>query len=532
MTRSRLSGHTEIMKNLFSRHWKATAIWSLAAVALVLSPLLLYTLKPAPPGFDIEAAHVPTPPGDIRLLIDDTAWDPTAGKRVFNQEIFDEILAMIGRADRFLFLDMFLWNPWKGSVPGEHRKLSTELAEALIQRKQEIPDLDIIVLSDPINRIYGSSQPGFFKDLFQSGIPVVSTDLTFLSDSNRIYAPYWSILEKVLNSPMFKKWAGAPRLSNPFETGGPEISILQFGRMLRFNANHRKVVVAGSSKTGLEMLIGSLNPADGSSAHSNMALHVRGRSVLEILHSELEVLRWSLEGQNNLITGTTDALLFKAESVRRQAVGLTGGTAAAPGWPEVKVLTEGAVGRSLVSLFEGTSMGDEVRIALFYLSQREIVEAIKKAVERGVTIRLILDANRDAFGMRKIGIPNRPVAAELMKLSDEHDISVRWADTHGEQFHTKSASIIYRHSGNSVFITGSANWTRRNIGNFNLEADLLLDNAPHITEAFNRYFDTLWDNSDGLSHTLPYEDWQENGLKRFIKTGVYRFQERWGAGTF
>ena len=532
MTRSRLTGQTGIMKNLFSRYWKAIAIWSLAATAFFLSPLLFYSLKPAPPGFDIQAAPVPTLPGDIRLLIDDTCWDSAAGKRVFNQEIFDEILAMIGRADRFIFLDMFLWNPWKGSVPEQHRKLSTELAEALIQRKQEIQDLDIIVLSDPINRIYGSSEPRFFRDMSRAGIPVAFTDLSFLSDSNRIYAPYWSILEKLFNSGMLRKWARAPRLSNPFETGGTEISILQFGRMLRFKANHRKVVITGSSKIGLEMLIGSLNSADGSSAHSNMALHVRGKSALDVLHSELEVLQWSLENQDNLIAGTTDALLFKAESVRRQAVGLTGGAAAEPGWPEVKVLTEGAVGRSLVSLLNGTSMGDEVRIALFYLSQREIVEAIKMAVERGVTVRLILDANRDAFGMRKIGIPNRPVAAELMKLSGEYDISVRWADTHGEQFHTKSASIIYRHSGNSVFLTGSANWTRRNIGNFNLEANLLLDNAPHITSAFNSYFDTLWDNSDGLSHTLPYEDWKENRLKQFVKTWVYRFQERWGAGTF
>jgi len=392
--------------------------------------------------------------------------------------------------------------------------------------------LDIIVLSDPINRIYGASEPGFFKDMSQAGIQVLFTELSFLSDSNRLYSPYWSIVEKILDSSLLRNWSNAPRVSNPFETGGPEISVLQFGRMLRFNANHRKVAIIGSSETGLEMLIGSLNPADGSSAHSNMALHVRGKSVLDVLYTELEILRWSSGGKGNIISGTADALVFQAESIRRQAVGLTGNGIEESGWPEVKLLTEGAIGRSVVSLLNGTSMGDEVRIALFYLSEREIVEAIKKAAVRGVSVRLILDANRDAFGMKKIGIPNRLVAVELMKLSGEHDINVRWADTHGEQFHTKSASIIYRHSGNSVFITGSANWTRRNIRNFNLEANLLLDNAPHITAAFNRYFDTLWDNSDGLSHTLPYDRWQEKGLNLIIKNKLYLLQERWGAGTF
>jgi hypothetical protein len=53
-----------------------------------------------------------------------------------------------------------------------------------------------------------------------------------------------------------------------------------------------------------------------------------------------------------------------------------------------------------------------------------------------------------------------------------------------------------------------------------------------LTAEYNSYFDRIWDNSDGLSHTLPYEAWEEKGLKRFIKTRIYRFQERFGLGTF
>lgn len=520
------------MKSWIAGHWEILAIAAAVAVLLVLLPLLLHGTRPLPSGTDIDGESVPTAPEDIRLLIDDTAWDTTAGTRIINQEIFDELLAMIGRADKFIYLDLFLWNPWKGSIPEEHRKLASELAEAIIQRKQANRDLDVIILTDPINRIYGALEPAFFNDLAKAGIQVVFTDLSFLSDSNSLFSPYWNLTEKLLSSFLFKNWSDAPRISNPFETGGPEISILQFGRMLRFKANHRKVVITGSSKTGLEMLVGSLNPADGSSAHSNMALLVRGRAVLEALSSELELLDWSSSSMDNVLAETSETVVLMAESIIKQAGDLIRGQDDVKGWPEVKLLTEGAIGQSLVSLLDGTSMGDEVRIAIFYLSERDVVQAIKRAVVRGVSVRLILDANRDAFGMRKIGIPNRPVAAEMMELSGEHDIDVRWADTHGEQYHTKSISISYGHSTSNVFLTGSANWTRRNIGNLNLEANLLLYNAPHIIEAYNRYFDTAWNNADGLSHTVPYEEYRERGLKLVIKNALYRFQERWGAGTF
>ena len=83
-----------------------------------------------------------------------------------------------------------------------------------------------------------------------------------------------------------------------------------------------------------------------------------------------------------------------------------------------------------------------------------------------------------------------------------------------------------------VFITGSANWTRRNIGNLNMEANVVVRNAAELAHQFNAYFDLIWTNSDGFSHTLPYEAWEENWLKRFVKTRIYRFQEKWGAGTF
>jgi phosphatidylserine/phosphatidylglycerophosphate/cardiolipin synthase-like enzyme len=263
-----------------------------------------------------------------------------------------------------------------------------------------------------------------------------------------------------------------------------------------------------------------------------MALILKGRSVLSALQTELEALRWSITREQNIIGGATGAGGFEPDSIGKKATDLSSATKAPPDGPVVQWLTEGAIAEAIIDLIDETGPGDEVRIAMFYLSERKVIKTLKGAIARGASVKVVMDANRDAFGMKKIGVPNRPVAAELMKMSKDHEVEIRWANTHGEQFHTKAMSITFNGAEASAFITGSANWTRRNIGNLNMEANILVRNAGKLTDEFNAYFDRIWSNTDGLSHTLPYGAWEEKGLKRFIKTRVYRFQERFGFGTF
>jgi hypothetical protein len=513
--------------------WRIILATVIATAAIVVvTPIILYKSPPLPPGTHVTTSPTGIAAENIQLLIDDTAWDPETNRRVIDQEIFDEILAMIHRADQFIYVDLFLWNPWQGSIPEEHRTLSQELARALIEKKRSMRKLDVIVMSDPINRIYGGHEPEFFMDMAKVGIPVVFTDLSELPDSNTIYSPYWALTEKFLKATFFSKWAHERHFSNPFERDGDKISALQFGRMLMFKANHRKVVITGSTEHGLEMAVGSLNTADGSSAHSNIALVVKGKPVLEALQTELTALRWSIKRKQNVIVGATGMAAFKADSIERKAGMISFTSDISPDGPVMQWLTEGAIAEAILNLLGEAGPKDKVRIAMFYLSQRKVIKALKGAITRGASVRLVMDANRDAFGMKKIGVPNRQVAAELMKLSTDHDVDIRWADTHGEQFHTKAMSITFEGAEKPVFLTGSANWTRRNIGDLNMEANLLIKDAGELTQEFNVYFDRIWNNSDGLTHTLPYEAWEEKGLKGFIKTGVYRFQERFGLGTF
>jgi phosphatidylserine/phosphatidylglycerophosphate/cardiolipin synthase-like enzyme len=147
-----------------------------------------------------------------------------------------------------------------------------------------------------------------------------------------------------------------------------------------------------------------------------------------------------------------------------------------------------------------------------------------------VKVRLILDPNKDAFGRQKDGVPNRPVAAELVRRSNEQ-IQVRWYRTHGEQFHTKIALVT--HGDRLIVSLGSANLTRRNIGNYNLEANVAAElsaKSPLGIELIS-YFDRLWNNDGppGTSFTAAFGAWKDDDTGRYWR---YRLMEATGLSTF
>ena len=161
---------------------------------------------------------------------------------------------------------------------------------------------------------------------------------------------------------------------------------------------------------------------------------------------------------------------------------------------------------------------------MFYLSERGVIEALLGAAERGAAIRLILDPNRDAFGYVKRGIPNRSVAEELVGESE-----VRWYQTHGEQFHTKLA--VVRNDDTTIATMGSANLTRRNIGDYNLEANLeiTMPRSSALDAELASYFDRLWRNERGNQYTVDYSFYRDDS---FLTYWRYRIMEATGLSTF
>ncbi len=466
-----------------------------------------HSIKPMPPGTDVATEALAVPAQEVEFLYDLTYAD-AYGRPQYEQRIFDEVFRIIDEAETFVVADFFLVNDLMGAANDVHRALSRDLTERLIARKQARPNLAVLFVTDPINDVYGGMQAPLLDAMRRAGIDVVMTDLTDLRDSNPIYSPLWRT---------FVQWWGnsteGGSMMNPFTSEPAPITLRSWLALLNFKANHRKLIVADRSDQSLVALVASANPHDASSAHSNVAVRFTGALAQEIVASELAIARGA--GWRGHIYAPS------AEP---------GTTPSSDEAVQLRFLSEESIRRHLLETIQACRAGDSISIATFYLSDRSIVDALLQAASRNVAVRLILDANRDAFGRQKDGVPNRPVANELVEKSGER-IEVRWYRTHGEQFHTKLALI--QQGERFIASLGSANLTRRNIGNYNLEANIAIETssgAPIALE-MQAYFDRLWNNEGpaGTQFTAPFGAFEDNDRGRYWR---YRIMEATGLSTF
>ena len=445
-------------------------------------------------------AGPPRPVGELQVLTDVT-WHDATGRRHAEQAIFDAQLAMIRAARRLIVADLFLFNPWRGAATGVFQARCQTLTEALVAQRRRHPELRVVLITDPINTAYGAEWPDHFRQLQAAGVTLVITPLKYLADSN----PAWSGL-----------WRGAlrhfgldgrGRLPHPFGEG--EVGFGTYFRLLHFKANHRKTLISDEGDRWLG-LISSANPHDASCWHHNLALRFDGPAVADLLATENQVLALAGEAPINVPA-------LPAEPV---SIGI-----AAPAL-QVAVLTEAGIRDRVLAELQKLRSGDRVMLAMFYLAHRPIVRALIAAHRRGAEVRILLDANHDAFGHRKDGLPNRQVAWEL----DRAGIAVRWFKTQGEQAHGKWL-LIRRADGGGCLVSGSANFTRRNLDGFNLETDLVVTGpaAHSVFQSVGTLFERQWRNEDGIEFSLAYGVFAERRLLKYLR---YRFMEFSGWSTF
>jgi phosphatidylserine/phosphatidylglycerophosphate/cardiolipin synthase-like enzyme len=480
-----------------------------AALAVWAATTYWHSHKPLPPGLHVTGEPVTTPLADLTFLADVTSAD-AYGRPVMSQAIFDEVLGIVHSARELLVLDYFLFNDHRGtdaSVP--HRALSGELRDALIERRRAEPGVQILLLVDPINDVYGAQRSADLALLSAAGVEVARVDLDALRDSNPLYTGVWRLALRWWGS-----GGGGGWLPNPLDADAPPIPLRAWARLANFKADHRKVIVGDDGNGRLVGIVGSANPHDASSGHSNVAMKVSGPALEPLLASELDVARFS---------GWRGEIRWR---------GSRSGALPSPGslLARVQVLTEGAILAELKDRLDATSAGDAIDVAMFYIADRNVVDSLLAAARRGARVRLILDPNKDAFGRARSGIPNRPLASELAAASDGA-IQVRWYRTHGEQFHAKLVSVD---DGERLWLTlGSANLTRRNLGDYNLEANIgvELPRGSQLAVQVVEYFDSLWSNRAplGIEYTADLDVYSDPAASRYW---LYRFMESTGLSTF
>jgi hypothetical protein len=430
----------------------------------------------------------------VTLLVDET-WTDAEGQRHVKQEIFESVFSMIDEAEEFILLDFFLVNDFLYTPVDGMRNLSKELTDKLVAKRKLDPAVEITFITDPINTVYSSIESPLFNAMETAGVHVVWTDLDKLRDSNPIISKPWRLL--------VKPWGLAPgrAFKNPFGEG--RISTRSFLKFLNIKANHRKVVVTEKS-----LLVTSANPHSGSSAHWNVALRVDGAGTSMACESESAILNMSGAGARASSLSPVDEEIHP------------------PGENRVQLLTERKIKDCVLALLAEADSGARIDLAMFYFSDRDLIQAFIEARGRGCKIRVILDPNKDAFGRKKNGIPNRQTAARLVAAG----IPLRWANTHGEQCHVKMLYVDQADKP-ATLLLGSCNFTRRNLDDFNAECDLALT-APADTEPMERagtVFDRWWTNLDGRTYTTAYETYEDRSGLRKIQAWL---MERTGLSTF
>lgn len=470
-------------------------------LAIILSFGAYNFFKPMPIGTNYQSLSVPINENDIEFLFDLT-YQNQNGEKISEQQIFSEVFSLIENSNQYILLDFFLFNSFTAKDSAPYRDLAQEMTEKIIAKKKTNPDIKIDFITDPINSVYGGSQNKQIEELKKNGVNVIITDITQLRDSNPIYSALWRTFFKWFGNSNQFQW-----VKHPFSDKEGRVSLRSYLAMFNFKANHRKVILA-DNQGELATIIASANPHSGSSSHSNVAWKIKGDLGKYIYETESGVAKFS--------KGKLQALpIFPQNSTEKNYT--------------ATLLTEKAIKKNLLEKINQTQGAEnKILMAMFYLSDKDILSALKNASERNVKIKLILDPNKDAFGYQKNGVPNRPVASWLKKDSNDK-IDIRWYDTHGEQFHSK-LTFIKSKTESSIFL-GSANLTRRNLENYNLEMNVMTTGeiSSPLEQKVENYFNRIWQNENNQNYTANYEKYQDDS---FFKKVLYELQESSGVSSF
>lgn len=479
------------------RPWYRKKRWILFSIFILIyvSVITYNRFKPLPEGVSY-AGDVHELSGDEIEFLYDLTYDKE-NKEVYDQSIFEEVNQTIKEADEFLILDLFLFNGYTDGKR-DYPKISEKLSKAVVETMKKKPDLNVILISDEVNTTYGSHEAKQIKKIEDMGAEVILTDLDRLRDPSLFYSGLWR---------MAFSWFGQDGkgwLPNPMAPTAPKVTARSYLELLNVKANHRKTVTTEDAA-----IIMSANPHDASGFHSNIAFKVKGPIINDLIKSEKAVARYS----------GGDVSKFPDEPIS---------DASASKEIKAQIITESKIQDSVVTAMDDAKEGDLIYIGMFYLADRDIIDAIVDATERKVDVRLILDPNQNAFGQQKMGLPNLPITAELTKQGNQH-LTIRWYDTNKEQFHTKLLYIKGKEK--STIVGGSGNYTSRNMDDYNMETNIQLQasNDQEVIQNVDRYFERIWTNEDG-TYTVDYEKYQ-NSLSSY-KYVLYILQKLFQVTTY
>jgi hypothetical protein len=419
--------------------WAACAVWN--------------SVKPLPSG-----THVTSLPARLAESQIDFIDDETRPGALLKRE-----LDAVGRAEQTIVLDQC--------------PLPSELAEQLLVRKRQRPNLKILLVTDPRNEIYGGTPAQTLSSLERAGIIVARTRLERMRDSNPLYSSLWRLT--------VGWW------SDPFDEVPGAVTLASSLRRRNFKADQRQLIVADDGAGGWTSVVMSAPAPARAGVTANVGLEIRGHLARDIVASELRIADWSTE----------DDRLPAAPPLESRGVGTI----------DARFLTEGAILAALRDVIAVAGNGDSIEVLAQAIGDRSIVDAMLLAAARGAHLRILLDPV----------LPNTRAAAGELVHNEAANVEVRWQSA-GQ---TDARYALIRHRNDVWLDLGSANFTRRSLEDLNLEADieLHLPARAAAARAATDFFAKAW------SSAAAYSDHADESKETYWR---YRLTEATGLGMF
>jgi hypothetical protein len=318
--------------------------------------------------------------------------------------------------------------------------VTRELAQRLLVRKHLRPHLKIVLVTDPANEAFGGSPAPTLASLEQAGVIVARVRLDRLRDSNPLYSAIWRLA--------FGWW------SDPFDEMPGRATLPALARTRNFKSDQRQLAVADDGSGGW---IAMIAPAGAAAS-----LTLRGPLARAIIAGELQVAAWS----------TDDDRLPVGPAMDDRGVGSI----------DARFLTEGAIETALLDAIGAAGSGDRLGIAVENFSDRRLIAAALRAAARGARLQVLLAHHRE---------PNQAVAGELLGGGGGR-IEIRWYM--GSDAASLPKLLLLRHGGDVWMNLGTANYTRRNLGDLNLAAsvELRMPVRAAAARAATEYFSEAW----------------------------------------
>ncbi|MDO5089398.1 MAG: phospholipase D-like domain-containing protein [Leptotrichiaceae bacterium] len=459
------------------------------------------TIKTPPPGVNYESPLRKSQNVDFHY---DLTYLDKDGNIKYDRNLWEATYKIIDNAEDYLIIEMFLFNDIYNKDKEKFPEFAKEYIKRLIKKQTENPELKIYILTDENNNLYGAFEHPFLTEMKRNGINVIIVDIFKLKDTFPWYSPIWRSAVKPFGNPQNKGW-----ITNFYGPMWPKLTLRNLLRALNVKADHKKVFL-----NEREVVVSSANIHDPSYFHENIAVYADGditgdvlnnlKLVAEFSDSEINVESKSKENNSDFSSPEFKAMdntvKVSEKNTENNEITDTEGKSY-----EIQYISEGIIGKYMDSDIDSLQSGDELIMGMYFLADKNVVNKLIKAANRGVKIRLILDRSRDAFGMSTNGLPNKPVSKKLKKKTGGK-IEIKWYFTNNEQYHTK-ITLMKKTDGSVIISAGSANLIKKNIRGYIMDANfrILTDENSKLTKDIYAYFDRLWDNKDGI-FTINFED--------------------------